>query len=317
MPSIDNYSNLVNNALLTRVNSQSKVSNNNTDVNNTTDSTSDQQKMITNMLFETLLSQLSGDSGNSVASQSLINAFTNEGSSSLINSLSAFNSFNSSIRQTSQSMTKDLGYNANNTSSTLGLRASKYESNLDPSSISNTPGDYGGKSYGAWQFSSKTGSLDSFINSLKETNPNVYSRLSSAKATDGNTFGNNFDAAWKSLAASSKDGFLSLQQNYIKQTYYDKVAQDLKSKFDFDLNQKSAALKESVWSTVVQHGVGGANAIFSKLNLNNNDRNIINNLYNERQKVDLYFRNCSSEVKQGVYNRFVREKQDMLSMLNA
>lgn len=311
MSSIGNYSNSVNNALLTKLSSQSKVS------SNTDNSNSDQQKVLTNMLFETLLSQMTGDSGNSVASQSLVNALTNNDSSSLLTSLSALNNFNSSMRQTSQSMTNSLGYNADDTSGTLGLRASKYESDLNPASISNAPGDYGGKSYGAWQFSSRTGSLDSFINSLAGTNPEVYSKLSTAKAKDGNTFGNNFDAAWKNLASANKGEFLKLQQNYIKTNYYDKVAQNLKSKYGFDLNQKSAALKESVWSTAVQHGVGGATAIFSKLNLNNSDGNIINNLYNERQNVNLYFRGSSTEIKESVYNRFSREKQDMLSMLNA
>lgn len=43
----------------------------------------------------------------------------------------------------------------------------------------------------------------------------------------------------------------------------------------------------------------------------------INNLYNERQNVNLYFRDSSAEIKQSVYNRFSMEKQDMLGMLNA
>ncbi|MBY7023563.1 vgrg protein, partial [Clostridium botulinum] len=51
-------------------------------------------------------------------------------------------------------------------------------------------------------------------------------------------------------------------------------------------------------------------------NLNNNDSNIINDLYNERQNVNVYFRSSSPEIRQSVYNRFTREKQDMLSMLN-
>jgi len=54
--------------------------------------------------------------------------------------------------------------------------------------------------------------------------------------------------------------------------------------------------------------------VFSKLNLKNSDGNIINDLYNERQKVNIYFRDSSAEIKQSVYNRFTREKQDMLNM---
>ncbi len=50
--------------------------------------------------------------------------------------------------------------------------------------------------------------------------------------------------------------------------------------------------------------------------IKNNDSNIINDLYNERQNVNVYFRSSSPEIRQSVYNRFTREKQDMLSMLN-
>ena len=140
--------------------------------------------------------------------------------------------------------------------------------------------------------------------------------LSDAKGKDGNGFGENFYAAWTNISVNNKDKFLNLQQDCIKQNYYDKAAQDLKTKYGFDISKKSSALKESLWSTVVQHGVGGTISVFSKLNLNSSDGKIINDLYNERQNVDLYFRSSSSEVKLSVYNRFTREKQDMLNMFN-
>jgi len=313
MSSVDGFSSIINNAIVKQFNTQGKIGTGSTINNN---ENSEQEKMISNMLFQTLFSQILGDSGNPVASEALMSAMNGENSLNLTESLGTVNNFNSSIRQASQTFTNDTGYKVNDTSGTLGIRASKYESNLNPADISNTPGDIGGKSYGAWQFSSKTGSLDSFINSLKGTNTEVYTKLAGAKAKDGNSFGSNFDNAWKNIASSDKEGFLKLQQDYIKKTYFDKAAQDLKSKYGFDINTKSAALKESLWSTVVQHGVGGAKSIFSKLNLNNSDKNIINDLYNERQKVNKYFRDSSAQVKQSVYNRFTREKQDMLSMLN-
>jgi len=110
---------------------------------------------------------------------------------------------------------------------------------------------------------------------------------------------------------------LKLQQDYVKQNYYDTAAKELKTKYGFDISEKSDALKESLWSTVVQHGVGGTSSVFSKINLNNSDGNIINDLYNERQRVNVYFRDSSPAVRQSVYNRFTREKQDMMNMLNA
>ncbi|MBU3158399.1 vgrg protein [Clostridium frigoris] len=262
------------------------------------------------ILFQTMLIQMMDSSGNSTMTEFMSNAISNEKSYRLNESLNSLSNFNTTMRDAARSLSND------NNSNELGLTAAKYESNLNPAAISNTLGDYGGKSYGAWQFSSKTGSLDSFINSIQTKDKQIYKRLTEAKAKDGNKFGENFDAAWTSIALFNKDKFLKLQQNSIKGNYYDVVATDLRQKYGFDINNKSDALKESLLSTVVQHGVSGALSVFSKLNLKNNDKHIINDLYNERQKVDVYFRDSSQAVKQSVYNRFTKEKQDMISMLN-
>ncbi len=316
-------------------------SNNTNTVDGKTLGNFDQQQAVQQMVFQVVLSQMMNSMGSMngmssmngmdsmsssmgsmngmgslVATQALLSSLTNTSSFSLDNSLNALSNFNSTMRGAASSLSKGYNNRVDNSFSNLGIRASKYESNLNPAEISDDPGDYGGKSYGAWQFSSRTGSLDSFINSLKGNNNDMYYKLTYAKAKDNNTFGENFDTAWKSISSQNKDRFLKVQQNYVKVNFYDTVAQSLKSRFDFDVSKKSNALKESLWSTVVQHGVGGATSIFSKLNLNNNDSNIINDLYNERQNVNVYFRSSSPEIRQSVYNRFTREKQDMLSMLN-
>lgn len=289
-----------------------RVENNIKDIN--------QQKEIEKIAFQLMFQQMMNTTGNSMMKEVLAstlaqeNSYSSIGSLSTLKALSSLNSVKRNDGYSHQSM-KAYSKGSNNGIRALGLKASKYESNLNPGAISNTPGDFGGKSYGAWQFSSKTGSLDGFINSLKGKQNDLYSILSQAKIKDGNTFGKNFDAVWTNIASSSKDKFLKVQQDYVKQTYYDKISKDLNSKFGFDINKRSDALKESLWSTVVQHGVGGALSVFSNLNLNKNDHEIINDLYNERQKVDIYFRSSSQEVKQSVYNRFTREKQDMLAML--
>lgn len=335
--------NLLNSIFLNQYRTQMNNSNNSNNTNNTntvdgkTLGKFDQQQAVQQMVFQVVLSQMmnsmgsmsstngmgsmgSMDSmngmGSLVATEALLSSLTNTGSFSLGNSLNALSNFNSTMRGAASFLSKGYNNTMDNSFSNLGIRASKYESNLNPAEISDDPGDYGGKSYGAWQFSSRTGSLDSFINSLKGNNNDMYYKLTYAKAKDNNTFGENFDAAWKSISSQNKDRFLKVQQNYVKVNFYDTVAQSLKSRFDFDVSKKSNALKESLWSTVVQHGVGGATSIFSRLNLNNSDSNIINDLYNERQNVNVYFRSSSPEIRQSVYNRFTREKQDMLSMLN-
>ncbi|EQB4341077.1 vgrg protein [Clostridium botulinum] len=335
--------NLLNSIFLNQYRTQMNNSNNSNNTNNTntvdgkTLGKFDQQQAVQQMVFQVVLSQMMNSMGSMsstngmgsmgsmgsmngmgslVATEALLSSLTNTGSFSLGNSLNALSNFNSTMRGAASFLSKGYNNTMDNSFSNLGIRASKYESNLNPAEISDDPGDYGGKSYGAWQFSSRTGSLDSFINSLKGNNNDMYYKLTYAKAKDNNTFGENFDAAWKSISSQNKDRFLKVQQNYVKVNFYDTVAQSLKSRFDFDVSKKSNALKESLWSTVVQHGVGGATSIFSRLNLNNSDSNIINDLYNERQNVNVYFRSSSPEIRQSVYNRFTREKQDMLSMLN-
>jgi len=302
---------IVSNALLKQY--ALLIKNNNTVSGKSTTDDYNQQSMQESD-FQTLLIQMMESSGNSMMAELMSTALSNQNAFNLDDSLGTMGNFNSTIRGASQILEGNSSEDTSNKISGLGLTAAKYESNLNPGTISNSSGDYGGKSYGAWQFSSKTGSLDSFINSLSTKDKDFYLKLSQAKAKDGNKFGSNFDVAWTNIALSNKDKFLKLQQDSIKNNYYDVAASVLKSKYGFDISKKSGALKESLLSTVVQHGVGGALSVFSKLNLKNSDGNIINDLYNERQKVNIYFRDSSAEIKQSVYNRFTREKQDMLNM---
>jgi hypothetical protein len=311
--SANNMSNALIKTYLSKINSENgmPVTSNSSSV--------DQEKLVQQMAFQMVLQQMMSSMNNSMMEGLISTALEDENSTGIGNSLSLMSNLNLNSR--TANINNPVSANSMQTINSglgmLGIAASKYESNLNPGAISNNPGDFGGKSYGAWQFSSKTGSLNSFINWLSVSNNEYYTELSKAKAKDGNSYGENFDAAWMELAKNDEIGFLKLQQEYIGQAYYNKAAESLKSKYNFDIAGKSDALKESLWSTVVQHGVGGTLSIFSKLNLNNSDRSIINDLYNERQKVNTYFRSSSDAVKQSVYNRFTREKADMLSMLDS
>ncbi|MEL7596846.1 MAG: vgrg protein, partial [Clostridiaceae bacterium] len=236
---------------------------NNTDNNvNVEKNDEDLNKEVQKFAFQVMLNEMLENTDNAMMGEFVSAALEDENSFGLDDSLGTLSNYNSVMRNVSYPQTSLKGYN-NGTQgvlSGLGLKASKYESNLNPGAISNTSGDYGGKSYGAWQFSSKTGSLNFFVNWLKENNGEFYSKLSEAKSKDGNKFGKSFDAAWINIALTNKDKFMKLQQDYVKQAYYDKAAQTLKSKFGFDINKRSDALKESLWSTVVQHGVGGTSS---------------------------------------------------------
>lgn len=309
--SANNMSNIFLRTYLSKINNES-----NTPLTSNS-SAIEQEKLVQQFAFQMIFQQMTDSIGNTMMSDLVSTALTGDNSYNDDNSLGLMSNLNSNIRNISNlynealpnRVSKKFNYNE------LGFISSKYESNLNPGAISNNAGDYGGKSYGAWQLSSKTGSLNSFINWLKESNDDYYSKLSDAKDKDGNSFSINFDSAWTEIAKLDENRFLKVQQQYIEQAYYNKAAETLKSKYNFDIGSRSNALKESLWSTVVQHGVGGALSIFSKIDLKNSDKNIINDIYNERQKVDVYFRSSSTEIKQSVYNRFVREKEDMINML--
>jgi hypothetical protein len=278
----------------------------------------DQEKLLQQFAFQMVLGQMLDSMGNSDMSDLLSTALNGQDPVDTENSLSLMGSFNSNMRAVSNLQSNDInsmdGYEGMSFEG-LGKVSSKYESSGNPGAISNTPGDYGGKSYGTWQFSSKTGSLNSFVNWLKGNYNDFYNRLASAKSEDGNSFAVNFDKTWTSIAQSDRSQFLKAQRDYVKQAFYNRAAETLKSRYSFDIDSRSSALKESLWSTVVQHGVGGAVNIFSKLNLKGSDRQIINDLYSERQKVNIYFRSSSERVRQSVYNRFSRERVDMLNIL--
>ncbi len=304
--------NMIYNALL----KQYALQVNNNSISDKNTNNVENEKSMQESAFQTMLIQMMDSSGNSMMAELMSTALSNQDEFSLDDSLAAISNFNTNVRDAAKTFVSDTSKDVANNISGLGHASAKYESNVNPGAISNASGDIGGKSYGVWQFSSKTGSLDSFISSLKTKDKEIYSKLTGAKAKDGNKFGENFDATWISIALSNKDKFSKLQQNSIKKNYYDTAALALKTKYGFDISKKGEALKESLLSTVVQHGVGGTLSVFSKLNLKNSDGNIINDLYNERQKVNIYFKDSSAEIKQSVYNRFTREKQDMLNMFN-
>ncbi len=122
---------------------------------------------------------------------------------------------------------------------------------------------------------------------------------------DGNINGANFDKVWKQIANENPSVFLQVQHDYTKKKYYDEAANRLLKDMDFDISKQSFALQNVLWSTAVQHGHGGCANIFKKVDLSGSQADIITNIYNERQKVDVYFSRCSQKVKDDVYSSVV------------
>jgi hypothetical protein len=126
-----------------------------------------------------------------------------------------------------------------------------------------------------------------------------------------------FNNSWKALASNDPTGFDKVQHDFIQQSHYDPVVSKVKSGIGLNLNTRSAALQNVVWSMGVQHGSGGAYKLFRNAGIrpSMSDQEIINRLYNERMKVDKYFSRSSSSIKASVKRRFQSELKDALAML--
>ncbi|GGH11066.1 VgrG-related protein [Paenibacillus segetis] len=140
----------------------------------------------------------------------------------------------------------------------LGLLSRKFESNGKPGTISGGGGDSGGASYGAYQFASKFDIPLAFVKWLKNQNENYFKSLSKAYEQDGDKYGANFNQVWSTIAKDDPEGFLKLQHDYVKTTYYDVTVKKLKDSIGFDVSLHSDTLKDVIWSRSVHHGAGGA-----------------------------------------------------------
>lgn len=139
-----------------------------------------------------------------------------------------------------------------------GQTSAHYEGH-GPGTISSGEGDYGGVSYGTYQFSTQPdgGSLKEFLH--------LSAYRDQFKGLEPVT--PEFNAKWKELARSDP-GFARDQYEVMKKTHYDAMAARLKSE-GIDLTGRGPAVQDAIWSTSVQfgpnhwHGAGGPD-IFEK-----------------------------------------------------
>ena len=172
-----------------------------------------------------------------------------------------------------------------------------FESKGNSGLIANNKGDIGGKSYGLFQFNTKDKIIHDFVKWTKNKDIDVYNSLTK-----------NLDKEFIKLSKENQKHFFKLQYEYTKQKYYDPV----ESKLNFQ--SKSIALKSVTWSTSVQHGPDSTIKIISKYK-HMNDKDMINNIYVERSKVNIYFKSSSKSIKKSVANRFKQERVEALKML--
>ena len=201
----------------------------------------------------------------------------------------------------------------------LGTLSAKYETGgRGPGVVSTGAGDPGGVSYGSYQMATKMGVPQKFVTQSGFPWLADFQNLTAGTA--------DFTACWKRIAANETDAFQKCQHEYIKKTHYDLLAAKILSDDGLDVNTRSRALQNVVWSTAVQHG--GATSMVHKALANVTcaktdagfDEQLIRAIYAERgrKKPDgslVYFSKSSPNVQKGVANRFRNELNDALAML--
>lgn len=201
----------------------------------------------------------------------------------------------------------------------LGILSAKYETGgRGPGVVSTGVGDPGGVSYGSYQMASKMGVPQRFV-----CQPGFQWATDFANLTAGTA---DFTACWKRIAAAQTDAFQKAQHAFIKQSHYDLLAAKILADNKLDVNTRSVALQNVIWSTAVQHG--GATPIVGRAIANLScatsdptyDKQLICAIYAERgrKKPDgnlAYFGKSSPSVQAGVSKRFQNEQVDALNML--
>jgi LysM repeat protein len=204
----------------------------------------------------------------------------------------------------------------------LGKLSEKYEvGNRGPGTVSTGKGDAGGASYGSYQMTSKPngGTVKRYV-----SQPDFIFRDRFTGLTPGSA---DFSAAWKDIAANSREEFQNSQHDFIKKTHFDPLVQKIINEDGLNVLTRSHTLQDVIWSTAVQHGPGNdvIHKALATLSMGSDDpdfdRSLIVAIYGERGRkapsgnLARFSRN-SPEVQKGVAKRFRDEQKDALKMLD-
>jgi hypothetical protein len=186
-------------------------------------------------------------------------------------------------------------------SSDLGSVSEKYESNGNAGTISSGEGDNGGVSYGAYQLSTNSGSVQAYVRQSK------YKSQFAGLAPNTPEF----NSKWKSIAESDAEGFKADQKDYIERTNYTPCLTRLPS-----LQERGPGVQNAIWSVSVQHGPAGGSSVINKA-LNGHD---VSNLSDsdicslvkdyQSNNVQTLFKKSPTQWT-SLQNRFSAEKKDL------
>lgn len=238
----------------------------------------------------------------------------NETLSVSINAAAAaqFASYDKAFKQSARDVLDEIQSDPNaekyKTSGTLGKTSERYESGgKGPGTISSGKGDYGGVSYGVYQFASFNGREESCpVETFRKTLPDPQNSYFEGK-TPGSL---EYSAAWSQTHEElGTEEFRTLQHDYIKAQYYDVAVRHIKNKTGIDVESRCFGTKELVWSTAVQFGPSTCGDIFKRAEVYEtmDDGEIIQKIYQEKGRVGSYFRSSSPSVQNSVSQRYMTE----------
>ena len=191
----------------------------------------------------------------------------------------------------------------------LGKIAAQFESGGKAGTVSTGHGDFGGKSYGAFQLAGRGGKagneVDEFLKSSGYADKFKGMKVGSA----------DFDKKWKEMG-EDKD-FAKAQQQHAVKTHYDPQMEKLK-KSGIDLSGKGAGVQEAVMSTANQYGANTETiikALKGKDTAKMDDKEIINAIQNYKaENVKTNFKSSSVKVQEGVAKRIEQERAALLNV---
>ena len=194
----------------------------------------------------------------------------------------------------------------------LGMTSARHESGRrGAETISTGKGDHGGVSYGAYQLSSKSGTLREYLDQSRYEKEFV----GLSPATD------EFNAKWTQLARTDP-AFGQDQHDFIKITHYDKQIYALKAG-GLDLSDRGPAVQDAIWSTSVQYRAltpslfrNGLEAKFGddyKLS-DLSDKQIVEALQDYKySRTEMLFKSSPTQWD-SLRNRALEEKKDLVGL---
>ena len=185
-------------------------------------------------------------------------------------------------------------------SSGAGWLSAKYESG-NPGTIGDGTLDKHGVrhwAYGAWQMDHVAQTPNKFVNSLQNSAPDIYGRLSPLLGSTDQGKQGAFGQMWKQIAGEDPARFKQLQKTFMMKHYLQPLLNQYGSA------ASSPSVQEALFSTSVHHGVGGAQRLARRAGVGHvSNEEFLKRLYEQRDQA----------TSGRFHNRFSNESNDVCS----